>query len=323
MDLNILAVEIGGTKLQLALGDSSGNPQHIQRGQAPRGRGSRGILDWLDEAMPAFLHKHGAAPDAVGVGFGGPVDTGRGRVVKSFQVEGWQDYPLAAWFEERLGAPVVLCNDTNAAGWGEYCLGTGKGTRSFFYTNIGSGIGGALVLDGRLFDGQGLGGAEMGHTLVPDWTSDTPGTGVRLEDICSGWSIEKRLRSIPALPEATPLHALCEGEPARIDCAMLGEAARQGDAFAEVEIHRVAESIAAAIANVITLCCPERVAVGGGVAMLGPVFFEPLVEGIAARVFEPYRGRYEVAPCALGETIVVRGAMLLASAALERSEAPS
>jgi len=187
-----LGIEIGGTKLQAVLGTTQGEILTRERGKAPAGQGAQGILGWFAGAVPRLLDDaatRGQPVAGMGVGFGGPVETATGKVLVSHQVGGWENMALKAWFEERFGLPAVVANDSNAAGWAEYCLGAGRGTRHFCYMNIGSGIGGALVLNGKLHDGQGFGAAEIGHTYVPDWTVPSPGAASELEDLCYGWSI--------------------------------------------------------------------------------------------------------------------------------------
>ncbi len=315
MKLLALAIEIGGTKLQAALGTVEGEVLTRERGEAPVGDGAQGILAWFGDTVPRLLDEaasQGGTVAGIGVGFGGPVETATGKALVSHQVGGWENVALKAWFEERFGLPAIVANDSNAAGWAEYCLGAGRGTRHFCYMNIGSGIGGALVIDGKLHDGQGFGAAEIGHTYVPDWTVPEPGAADKLEHLCSGWSIEKRLRAGMDLEPGSPLHALCGGDNQRITCALVAEAARQGDARCLEAVDRVAQTVGLALANVITLVHPERVAVGGGVGLMGDVLFDPLRRHVDEIVFGPYRGRYEIVPCALGESVVVVGALLLA-----------
>ena len=315
MDSLVLGIEIGGTKLQAALGTSDGEILARERGKAPADEGAEAILKWFDGAVPALLENaasRGRSVAGMGVGFGGPVETATGTVLLSHQVGGWEGRPLKVWFEDRFELPAVVANDSNAAGWAEYCLGAGRGTRHFCYMNIGSGIGGALVIDGKLHDGQGFGAGEVGHTHVPDWTSPEPGAADKLEHLCSGWSIERRIRSTAAFAPGSALHRLCEGDRERISCALVAEAARQGDSECLEAIDRVAQTAGLALANVITLVHPERVAIGGGVALMGKVLLEPLRRYVDEKVFSQFRGRYEIVPCALGESVVLAGALLLA-----------
>lgn len=310
-----IAIEIGGTKLQAALGTVEGEILKQERGEAPAGEGAQGILAWFGDNVPRLLDEaasQGRSVAGIGVGFGGPVETATGKALVSHQVGGWENVALKAWFEDRFGLPTAVANDSNAAGWAEYCLGAGRGTRHFCYMNIGSGIGGALVIDGKLHDGQGFGASEIGHTYVPDWTVLKPGAADKLEHLCSGWAIEKRLRAGTALEPGSPLDELCGGDNQRITCAFVAEAARQGDARCLEAVDRVAQTVGLALTNVLALVHPERVAVGGGVGLMGGVLFDPLRRYVDENVFGPYRGRYEIVPCALGESVVVVGALLLA-----------
>jgi len=308
-----IAVEIGGTKLQAAAGRTDGIILDVRRESVDPSGGAAGILQWVEDTVRVLIEELGGPErlHAIGVGFGGPVESATGRVLTSHQVEGWRDVALKHWFESHFHVPTVVANDANAAGWAEYCLGAGRGTRHFFYSNIGSGIGGALVIDGRLHDGQGLGAGEVGHTYVPDWTKDEHGAADKLEHLCSGWSIERRLRSM-TIPSDSILHHLCSGRTDTITCAILGKAASQGDQFAVTEIDRVAQSIGLALANVITLFHPERIALGGGVSLMGEVLLEPVRRHVAERVFGPFQDAYEIVPCTLGEAVVLSGALLLA-----------
>lgn len=309
----IVAIEIGGTKLQVALGTDGGVILERRRGSVDREAGAPGILEWTATEARHFFERGDIA--AIGIGFGGPVESESGRALVSHQIEGWEGLPIRRWFQEKFQVPVVVANDANAAGWAEYCLGAGKGTRQFMYMNIGSGIGGALVIEGKLYDGQGRGACEIGHTWVPDWTSGTPGAVDKLENLCSGWAIERRIRGYAALAAGTPLHGLCEGNPAALNCMLLAEAARQQDALASDEIRKVARAIGIALGNAVTLFHPERIALGGGVSLMGDVLLEPLQEALSRRMFGPYRDSVSLVPCGLEEDVVVVGALLLAGQA--------
>lgn len=310
----VLGVEIGGTKLQVALGRRDGTILARRRGTAHGGTDARGILAWFLEPMrelAAEAAAHGGKLEGIGVGFGGPVDTARGQALKSHQVGGWDEFPLRDWFakETKLSANVV--NDSNAAGWAEYRCGSGMGTRTFCYMNIGSGIGGALIVDGKLHDGQGIGAFEMGHTRIGEIGGDGALRETKLEDLCSGWAIEHALRA-RAPKMGTPLFDVCGGHQNALTCAMLAEAAGRGDPAAIQHIEIVAERLGRAMANAITLVHPERFALGGGVSLMGEVLLGPLRRYVHQYVFEPYRLRYEIVPAALGEDVVLVGALLLA-----------
>ncbi|MFH1266502.1 MAG: ROK family protein, partial [Planctomycetota bacterium] len=157
-----LGIEIGGTKLQLGVGRGNGQPLvELDRLDVDPGRGAEPIRHEIARAAKALIERH--AIRAVGVGFGGPVDAASGRTLLSHQVEGWRDFPLRDWCRETLGLPTVVSNDSDSAGLAEARFGAGKGHRVVFYTNVGSGIGGALVVEGEVYRGSSGVAAEIGH----------------------------------------------------------------------------------------------------------------------------------------------------------------
>lgn len=311
----ILGVEIGGTKLQLALGTLEGEIMAVRQGSVDVARGGEGIRAWLAEQIPAFIEEQAdvfGPVAAIGCGFGGPLHTPSGRALQSIQLEGWHDFPLRDWFEETFHLPTTVDNDSNAAAWGEYQRGFGRGCRYFFYTNMGSGVGGGLVLDGQLYDGQGYGAGEFGHTWVPDWTKDEPGKAEIIEDICSGWAIESRLRTPGYVPEDSALFTRFEENLAAVTAGDLAEAARAGDVFSLVEIDCVAESMGIGLANVLSLTGVERIAIGGGVAKMGDLLIDRIRTYTKLHEFVSSAGHYEIAACELGDQIVLVGAILRA-----------
>jgi glucokinase len=299
-----VGIEIGGTKLQAGVGGPRGRLLGLARARVDAGAGAPGIraaLPGLVDRALAAAALDAARVSGVGVGFGGPVDRARGHVLVSHQIAGWSGFPLAPWLAERLGKPVTVQNDAKTAALAEARLGAGRGARRIFYMTVGSGIGGGLVTDGRVDEGQGLGAAEIGHSYVPH-----PETGApeELELVASGWSIGRRAadavargaRSIlPRAPSAEAVHA----------------AAEAGDALALRILDEATTALAVAIANVVALLCPERVIIGGGVSLMGPRFWEPLRAKVARLGFAPFSGRTEILPAALGEEVVVRGGVLL------------
>jgi glucokinase len=322
----IIALEIGGTKLQGAVGNPSGEILWQTRGRVDPKDGVPGILAWVDQHLPeleAKARELGTPTQhpPIAVGFGGPVDTENATVLVSHQIAGWEGINWRERYNRGEHRPVWLFNDSNAAGWGEYCLGAGRGATHFAYMNIGSGIGGALVIDGRLHNGQGLGAGELGHTYIPDWTASQPGVAAKTEDLCSGWAIENRLRACTDLPPDSPLLKLANGRPETLTCAILGKAAEEGDPQAQREVNQIASGVGTAITNLVTLFHPERIALGGGVPLMGEVLLDPIRQHVDQHVFGPYRNSCKIVPCELGEDVVLAGALCLAATELEKVSA--
>ena len=164
--MHYLGIEIGGTKLQVGVGPDDGRLRGLWRGNVDLAAGPAGIRRQIVEAVPIALAQAGLRRDevvGVGIGFGGPVDDRTRTVIESHQIEGWDDFPLADWISDAVELPAVLGNDSDVAGLAEATHGAGKGLSPIFYMNIGSGIGGGLILDGEIYRGVGRGAAEIGH----------------------------------------------------------------------------------------------------------------------------------------------------------------
>jgi glucokinase len=299
-----LALEIGGTKFQAALGKTDGSVIASGRCAVPAGavQGQLAALEALARRVLA-----GKAIDSVGIGFGGPVDTRSGSVVLSHHVPGWGGFKLADWAQAAFGRPCVIENDANAAALAEARLGAGAGAAVVFYTNIGSGIGGGLVIEGKLYS-RPFGAAELGHTKLWDRQS---GQYVIAEQLCSGWSINRMARQLAAAGELEAVLALAGGQVEAIAAQHVGQAAENGDAPALRLIERAAGDFAVALCNMITLLNPDRIVIGGGVSLMGELFLRPLRQAVSRQVFDIYLDNFRIVPAALGEAVVLVGALLI------------
>jgi len=311
----LLGIEIGGTKLQLGLGQGDGQLIGLARLVIQVDEGAAGILRQIAEALPRLLETEGLGdswPSAVGIGFGGPVDADRGAVVRSHQVEGWDGFDLAGWARGSLRIPrVAVQNDADTAGLGEARFGAGVGLSPVFYVTVGSGIGGGLILGGRIYRGSGLGAAEIGHLWV-----DVEDQGPRrLEDVASGWSVGWAARRI--LDEdvgSGPLQELAGNDPSRVDARLVATAARAGDPRASALLARASRAMGQALAHVVTLLGPRRIILGGGVSLIEEaLWLGPIRATVRERAFPPFLHEYDIVPAALGEVVVVHGALALAA----------
>ena len=306
-----IGIEIGGTKLQAGVGPADGRRLGLARCRVDAPRGAAGIREAIPGLVRDALAQAGATGRdvaGVGVGFGGPVDSRRGTILLSHQIEGWQGFPLLAWLEERWGRPAAVQNDASLAGYAEAMIGAGRGRRRIFFVTLGSGVGGGLVTDGAIEEGQGLGAAEIGHTWVPD-----PSTGgaVHLEDVCSGWSIGRRARELLARGKAPGLAELAGGRPEAMTAQTVHAAAEAGNAEARALLEETARTLALGLGTVVALLNPERFVIGGGVSLMGPLFWDPLREHLRQRAFGPFAGSFDVVRAELGEEVVVAGGILL------------
>jgi glucokinase len=317
-----LGIEIGGTKLQIGLGRGDGLLVDLWRGTVDVAAGPEGIRRQITAAVPELLARSAidrALIRGVGIGFGGPVDDATHTIIKSHQIEGWDNFPLAEWIKDMLGWPAVLGNDADVAGLAEALFGAGKGLSPIFYITVGSGIGGGLIINGEIYRGCGRGAAEIGHLLVAEEVTPTGIRYVPLEEVASGWAIQQRARTEMARYGDRPAMLLqVDGEAQRLTTVHVARSARAGDHFALDILYRSWVPLAEGICQVIALTSPRRIVIGGGVSLMGEdIFFEPVRDLVTERVFKPFAACYDIVPAALGEEVVVHGALALARRRLE------
>ena len=295
-----LGIEIGGSKLQLGVGQGDGKLASLWRGTVDVAAGADGIRRQITQAVPELLSQaklDRSQVQGVGIGFGGPVDDATRTVIKSHQIEGWDNSPLASWMEDLLGWPAVLGNDADVAGLAEALFGAGKGLSPIFYITIGSGIGGGLIIDGEIYRGSGRGAAEIGHLRLPG----LQGGSAILEQLASGWGMQQLLL------------ALSDGT-LQATAAEIATQADRGDRTAWDVLDFTLSRLAEGICQMIALLCPRRIVIGGGVSLMGEkLLFAPLRRRVAAHVFKPFADCYDIVPAVLGEKVVVHGALALAA----------
>ena len=311
-----LGIEIGGTKLQLAVGPGDGPPLiDSRRAEIRLEDGAGGILRQIESIGRELIDRH--HPRAIGIGFGGPVDAEAGRTIISHQVEGWTDFALVDWCRETFGLPAGLSNDADAAGLAEALFGAGRGHRVVFYITVGSGIGGALVIDGRIYSGGHGITSEIGH-LRPGLDADDPHATV--ESIASGFGIAAAGRTWLAgenvhNPSAADLLARCGGRIEQLSGRMVSEAAAAGNVAAQRDLLPGPANAGLGHCPDDHACGPAGRGDGRRRAISGEAqFFAPLRQQVARYVFPPLAHCYSIVPAALGEEVVVARCVALAKA---------
>jgi glucokinase len=312
----LLGIEIGGTKLQLGLGEGDGQLHALWRGAVEPANGADGIRAQIQAALPDLLTQAGVGRGdlkGVGIGFGGPVDDATQTVIKSHQIPGWDNFPLARWLSDLLSLPAALGNDADVAGLAEALFGAGQGLSPVFYVTVGTGIGGGLIINGDIYRGVGKGAAEIGHLAVWHFTSHAARRGP-LESLASGWGIAASAEELLAeKPDLDCLLRHLQQTKGRLSAEDVAAAARQYDPLAREALHVALDELAFGLCQVIALLCPRRIVIGGGVSLMGAdLFFEPLRKKVAEHVFRPFAACYDIVPAALGEEVVVHGALALA-----------
>jgi glucokinase len=297
----ILGVEIGGTKLQVVLGDEAGKISERRQMAVDPTKGAAGIRQQIEQSV-LELKQRGRILRA-GVGFGGPVDWKMGRICVSHHVEGWSEFDMAGWLSQVAGAPVVVENDGNVAALGEALRGAGVGHNPVFYVTLGSGVGGGLVVDGRIYHGAKPGEAEMGHVRL-----DRKGTIV--EKRCSGWAVDARIRELK-VKEPASLLAKLAGPAVGGEAKHLVPALQLGDPVAKRLLQEIAEDLAFGLSHAVHLFHPEIIILGGGLSKVGEPLRAGVENGLRQFMMEAFAPGPKVALAALGEDAVPVGALLL------------
>jgi glucokinase len=300
---HFLAIEIGGTKLQIVAGTDSGQILERRRFAVERSAGGEGIRNQIAGALPVFLEEW--KPRAIGCGYGGPVDWRTGRINRSHHVAGWEDFPLGSWLSEQSGLPAVVDNDANVAALGEALHGAGKGHSPVFYFNSGTGVGGGLVAEGRIYHGTAPGEMEFGHLRM-----DREGT--ILEDLCAGREVDRQIRDASARrPQAILSELVALARPGS-EARQLVPALEKNCPLAGEFLDRIADNLAFALGHVVHLLHPAVMVFGGGLSLIGEPLRARIATALPRYVMEAFAPGPPVALAGLGEDAVPVGALALA-----------
>lgn len=316
----VIGIDLGGTKISTALVNSTGEIIASDYRETLATQGPNAVIERMFAAARQAMAKANATEQqvaAVGIGAPGPLDVRTGVVVAPPNLPAWDHVPLKQRIEERLGIATYLDNDANAAALGEHRFGAGQGTKHMIYVTVSTGIGGGLILDGRLYHGDSGIAGEIGHTtILPDGPRCGCGNRGCLEALASGTAIAREARERVAQGVPTLICDLAQGDSERITARLVAEAARQGDRVAGEILSEVMEYLGIGMANLVNLFNPQVIVIGGGLANVGEPLFAVVRRVIDQRAFYAAAQAVRVLSAALGENAGVLGAAAVALAEL-------
>jgi glucokinase len=316
-------IDVGGSKLLAGAVDSHGQVLERLRRDTPT-RSPSAVEDAIVEIVHDLASRHPVA--AVGIGAAGFVDAGRANVLFSPHLA-WRNEPLRDAVWRRLRLPIVVDNDANAAAWGESRFGAGAGRRHVVCITLGTGIGGALVLDGRVFRGANGMAGEFGHMqVVPGGHRCECGNRGCWEQYASGNALVRDARELVLAdsPVAHHLRELVDGDVSRLTGPMVSEAARRGDPAAGELITEVGDWLGVGLAGLTAAFDPDCVIVGGGVSEAGELLLKPTRESFARTLTgRGFRVPPVIVAARLGADAGFVGAADLARSAARRSRRSS
>ncbi|REJ70912.1 MAG: ROK family protein [Planctomycetota bacterium] len=312
-------VDLGGTSVKCALGTADGEMVAETKIATTAHEGAETVLERIGEAIEDLVNETGSRPVSLGMGVPGLVDIQEGVTRFLPNLAGhWKDVPAGPILSDALGCPVQLLNDVRTATLGELTFGHGRGVNTMAFFALGTGVGGGIVVDGKLRLGPLGAAGELGHmTILPDGPPCGCGSRGCVETLVGAPAIVAEGIRLMRIGLAPRLRELVEGDITRITPREMAEAAHSGDEDVKEAIVRAAGYLGLAVANTITVLHPELVVLGGGVANMGDLIFDRVREVVQedVRMFPADEVRIESS--LLEEKAGVMGALALASRGID------
>lgn len=306
-DRMYIGVDLGGTTVKVGVCDSEGKLVHKYEDVTGVEEGTTAIVDNIAKYVRIVVDQAGLQWDqieGIGAGIPGFMDI-EGGIVKLSPNLGFKNAPIKAMLEERLGKPIAINNDANVAALGEVWAGAGKGHRNVVCYTLGTGVGGGIIIDGKIYQGSGMAG-ELGHiAIVPDLEAIQCNCGQRgcLETVSSATGIIRMAKDAIARGDRTPFAMLDD-----ITAKDVFDAAKQGDDASLRIIQRAAHYLAKSMALVSVVLNPQRFIVGGGVSRAGDILFDAIKEQYHELAPQVVQEGVDIVPATLGNDAGMIGA---------------
>lgn len=307
-----IGVDIGGTNIKIGLVSEALEITARAVIPFPKTTAEDAVAQ-IAAAIRGLLAENGVGTESlgsIGILVPGSIDRAGERVIAAYNL-GFRDVPLRALVcEEFPGVPVYLANDANGAALAELYKGAFRGCRTAVLLTLGTGLGGGMILDGRMFNGGRNQGCELGHMyLVEGGEHCTCGNDGCMEAYCAASALAREgRRAMEAHPESL-LAKRSGGDAEKVDARLVTDCAKAGDAVAEAVFDRYLEHLSAACASIFNLLDPEVIAIGGGLCGAGEFLFGPLQDKVTEKCFYPTRGA--LVPAVMGNDAGVVGAAML------------
>lgn len=313
----IVGIDLGGTNIAAGAMPLDGTREIAMRMIPTLAEGGAAavvdrIAALVEDVIAQTRQETGAErSDFLGVGIGspGPLDRARGVVIVTPNL-GWRDFPLRDEVSSRVNLPATLDNDANCATLGEWWCGAAKGGRNVVGLTIGTGIGGGLILEGKLYHGAADSAGEIGHTTI-----DSMGRRCKcgnygcLEAYTSGPAIAERARESLEGDDDSLLVQMVAGDVKKITAQTVFEASKRGDRVALEVVRDTAHFLGVGVSNLLNIFNPDTFVIAGGVTQAGDILFDPLRAEVRRRAFKPAVDACRIVPGALPLSAGVVGAV--------------
>lgn len=308
----VLGLDLGGTNVMAVLVDLAGKVKSYVHFPTESDKGPEHVMANMAKNARALVEKSGFTMKdiwRVGIGSPGPLDSKKGIIMGAVNLPGWKYVKLKATMEKLLGAGVGVDNDANCAVYGEKWAGSAKGASNVVGITLGTGVGGGIIIDGRLVRGANYNAAEIGHTsLNPDGRVCKCGAKGCFEQYASASAIAESARAAIRGGASSMMTELVKGDLSKITSKTVFEAMSQNDKTAAAVWNEFIKYLAAGVANQINGLNPEVVVIAGGVINAGVKLFTPLKDAVRKQTFALTFSAAKIVPASLGELAGAIGA---------------
>jgi glucokinase len=318
----ILGVDLGGSKILTAVISSQGEMLSRDHSVTPARKGHEAVIQYIVESAHRALEQANvdiSALTAIGIGAPGISNPETGILFTSPNLPGWQDVPLKDIMQERLGKKTFVTNDANAAALGEFYFGAARGVHNFIYVTLSTGIGGGIVIGGKIYSGAIGAAGEVGHMTIDD---DGPvcncGNRGCWETLASGTSLAREARHRIKEVARTSILEYAGGDVEKVTAEVIHSAAQQGDSLAEELIAWTGYYVGIGLANLINIFNPELIVIGGGLSDIGDMLLEPAFKTAGERAYKKVFQAVRFASPELGGNSGVIGAATFALQEMKR-----
>ncbi len=309
----VIGIDLGGTFIKAAIVDPRGRVLARMKRPTEAAMGKERVVDnvfSIVRALKAVSFSLGGI-SALGMGIPGVIDFRRGVISTSPNLPGWENIPIRKMLSRRVGMPLYLENDANAAALGEKWMGAAKDVQDFCFITLGTGVGGGLVLDGKIWHGADGMAGEVGHmTIDPDGPRCRCGNRGCLEMYASAKALQRMIRQVLSSGKRSRFFGEIRGK--EISGDVIHRAAKAGDRVSREAFARMGSALGIGIASLVNLLNLEKVVFGGGLSAAWK-FFSPALRGeVKSRAFAAPARRVRIVRAAAGEDAGVLGAAYIA-----------
>ena len=312
----VLAIDLGGTKIIAAVISHQGQIMARESYLTLAEEGPQPVIDRIFSATDHLLGVSDIDPSqlhSISIASAGAVDFEQGVVTSSPNLPGWRDIPLRDMVSRKYRVKTFLINDASAAALGEHQFGAGKGVNNLIYLTVSTGIGGGIIIDGKLYLGPSGSAGEVGHMTIdvngPECSCGNIGC---LEMLASGKAIAREAIRRISQGEESSLTKMVEGKLEDTTAEKVGAAAEGGDSLALEVISQAANYLGVGMVNLVNIFNPEMIIVGGGVAQMGDLLLVPVRRVAEERAFKLPAQAVRIVPARLGDSAGVLGAAVFA-----------